>query len=303
MKKTLNLKLTAALAMACALAFPPAAGADAYRSLSLRIARSAVENSMKKIAVLDFAARGGAGKSETAYVAEKMGVQLAGNKAVSLIERALLEKVLKEAGLSSATGGAYDSTGVLGNMLSLDAVVTGVVFADGDTLRVFARLIEVKTGRVLLAVEDEAGRQEPDLLGGRLGDMEPPAVSFPELPAEWSSAVAVGSSANLRDALSDPEGGTCSARRDAVSRLNAELVDLKARYWAAKMKTPGFSGRTLTKNPGSEIGDAGVKARFYKLLTAYYRDASAARLDPGERSEVAALLRMEARVSDECGLY
>lgn len=302
MKKSLNFKLGAALAIACACAFPPFARADAYRALSRSIARCAVENSMRKIAVLDFAAKGGAGKSETAYVAEKMGVQLAGSKEVSIIERALLEKVLKEAGISSAAGG-YDSAEALKNMLSLDAVVTGVVFADGDTLRVFARLIEVKTGRVLLAAEDEAGRQEPDLLGGRLGDMEPPAVPFPELPGEWSFPAGAASRAALRDALSDSGAEPCQARRKAVNRLNAELVDSKARYWAARMKTPGFNRLALTKNPGSEIGDADVKARFYKLLAAYYRDASGAGLEAGERSEVAALLRMEARVSDECGLY
>ena len=298
MKKTLTVNVAAALALACAAAFPPCARADAYRALSTRIAGCAVENSLKKIAVLDFAARGGAGKSETAYVAEKMGVQLAGSKGVSLIERALLEKVLKEAGLSSA-GGGYDKAETLRNMLSLDGIVTGVVFADGDVLRVFARLIDVKTGRVLLAAEEEAARRTPDPLGGRFGDLEPPEVPFPDLPAEWNAA----SGAGLRDAISEPGNGPCAGRKSAVSRLNAELVDVKARYWALKMKAPGFSLRSLTKNPGSEIRDAVVKTRFYKLLTAYYRDGSGPRLGPEERAEVTDLLVMEARLYDECGSH
>ncbi|MDP2866548.1 MAG: hypothetical protein Q8O90_09910 [Elusimicrobiota bacterium] len=301
MKKTLNFKLTAALAIACSLAVPPACGADAYRALSMRIAKSAVENSIKKIAVLEFAAKGGAGKSETAYVAEKMGVQLAGSKIVALIERALLEKVLKEAGLSSAAG-ASDKTEILRNILSLDAVVTGVVFADGDTLRVFARLIDVRTGRVLLAAEEEAGRQQPDPLGGRFEDIELPDVSFPELPAGWNPFVAAAPRASFRDAVSDPVTGSCSGRRSVVNRLNAELVDLKARYWAIRMKTPGFDRRTLTRNPGSEIGDTEIKARFYKLLADYYRDGSAARLNPEERNEGADLIKMEAPISAERGL-
>lgn len=301
MKKPLNIRVTAVLAIACALAFPPAACADAYRALSMRIAKCAVENSMKKIAVLDFAAKGGAGKSETAYVAEKMGVQLAGSGAVTLIERTLLEKVLKEAGLSSAAG-AYDNTETLRNMLSLDAVVTGVVFADGDVLRVFARLIDVRTGRVLLAVEGETGRQTQDLLGGRLEDMEPPEVPFPELGAERESRLAAAPRAAFRDAVSDFETVACSGRRSLITRLNSELVDLKARYWAIRMKIPGFTMRSLTKNPGSEIGDPEVRARFYKLLAAYYKDSSGARLGPEERSEVAGLIKMETRISDECGL-
>ncbi len=302
MKKILNINLTAALALACALAFPTSARADGYGALSLRIARSAAEHSVKKIAGLDFSAKGGAEKSETAYVAEKIGVQLAGSRGVSLIERALLEKVLKEAGLSLGAGGAYDNAETLRNMLSVDAVVTGVVFADGEALRVFARLIDTKTGRVLIAAEALADRLPPSLSGGFSGDMEPPEVPFPELPSGWGGSSAV-TGASFRDAVSGSGSGSCSGRRSAAARLNAELVDAKARFWAAKMKTPGFSVRALTRNPGSEIGDPGVKARFYKLLTAYYKDHSGPGLEPEMNFEVENLIKLEERVSDECGVH
>jgi len=301
MKKILNINMTAALALACALAFPQSSRADGYGALSLRIARSAVEHSVKKIAVLDFSAKGGAEKSETAYVAEKIGVQLAGSRGVSLIERTLLEKVLKEAGLSLGAGGAYDNAETLRSMLSVDAVVTGVVFADGEALRVFARLIDTKTGRVLIAAEALADRLPPALSGGLSGDMEPPEVPFPELPAGWGDSPAV-TGASFRDAVSGSGSGSCSGRRSAAARLNAELVDAKARFWAARMKAPGFSLRALTRNPGSEIGDPGVKARFYKLLTAYYRDSGPG-LEPEKNSEVENLIKLEERVSDECGVH
>ena len=143
---------------------------------------------------------------------------------------------------------------------------------------------------MLLAAEDEARRQEPDLLGGRFGDMEPPAVPFPELPAEWGAPVAAAPRLSFRDAVSDPGTGSCSDRRSAVNRLNAGLVDPKARYWAIKMRTPGFNRRALTKNPGSEIGNPEVKAMFYKLLAAYYKDDRAVSLDQEERMEVADLI-------------
>ncbi|MDD5209258.1 MAG: CsgG/HfaB family protein [Elusimicrobiales bacterium] len=292
MKTVFKTRISAALALVCALSFP-AAGAEAYRSLSLRIAKCAAENSMKKIAVLDFAAKGGAERSETSYVAEKMGVQLAGSKAVSLIERALLEKVLKEAGLSAAAGGSGDNTEVLKNVLSVDAVVTGVVFADGETLRVFARLIDIKTGRVLLAAEAAAGRLSPPLPGGRLMNHDQPAEGgFPGSSVPRTS---------FRDALSDFENGSCAGKKSLVIRLNSELVDAKARFWAMKMGAPGFSRQSLTGNPGSEIKDPEVKTRFYRLLAAYYKDSSAARLAPEERSEVADLLKLETRISEECG--
>ncbi|MBI4349888.1 MAG: hypothetical protein HY550_00465 [Elusimicrobia bacterium] len=301
MKKTLTINVTAALALAGALAFPPSSRADGYGALSLRIARSAAENSVKKIAVLDFSAKGGAEKSETAYVAEKIGVQLAGSGGVSLIERALLEKVLKEAGLSLGAGGAYDGADTLRSMLSVDAVVTGVVFADGEELRVFARLIDTKTGRVLLAAEALADRLPPALSGWRSGDMEPPEVPFPELPDGWGGSAAPG--ASFRDAVSGSVSGSCSGRRSAAARLNAELVDAKARFWAARMKAPGFSLRTLTRNPGSEIGDPDVKARFYKLLAVHFRDRSGAGLDAETNFKVEDLIKLEERVSDECGVH
>ncbi|HBA61308.1 MAG TPA: hypothetical protein DCZ92_10935 [Elusimicrobia bacterium] len=301
MKRILNINITAALALASALALPLSSRADGYGALSLLIARSAAEHSVKKIAVLDFSAKGGAEKSETAYVAEKIGVQLAGSRGVSLIERTLLEKVLKEAGLSLGAGGAYDNAETLRGMLSVDAVVTGVVFADGEALRVFARLIDTKTGRVLIAAEALADRLPPAMSGGLSGDMEPPEVPFPELPSGWGSPSAV-TSASFRDAVSGSGSGSCAGRRSAAARLNTELVDAKARFWAARMKAPGFSLRALTRNPGSEIGDPGVKARFYKLLTAYYRDHSGPGLEPEKNFEVENLIKLEERVSDECGV-
>jgi len=303
MKTIIKIKFTAALAIACAFTVPAVASADGCKDLSVRIARSALENSMRKIAVLEFTSKGGAEKSETAYVAEKMGIHLSGSKTVALIERSLLEKVLKEARLSSSAGGALDKAEILRNILSIDAVVTGTVFADGDKLKVLARLIEIKTGRVLLAAEGETGRLAMEASDDLFRSMEPPEVPFPELPAEWNTAGALASRMAFRDAVADPSAESCSGRRRMVKRMNEELVDAKARYWAIKMKTPGFTRQSLTKNPGSEIEDPEVKGRFYKLLTAYYRSSGDADLGPEKSYEVADLIKMENRVSDECGIY
>ena len=281
MKNILSIKITSALALACSLALPQAAGADIYGALSSRIAGLAVESPAMKIAVLEFVAGGGAGKNETSYVAEKMGLRLAGNKAVNLIERPQLEKVLKEAGLSSAAGGADDRLESLGNMLSVDAVVAGVVFAAGEKLRVFARLIDIKTGRVLLAAEGDAG----------------------SLPAGWEASRLSGSGGGFRDAVADTEDASCSGRRARIGRLNAELVAEKARYWSLRMRAPGFGRKSLTKNPGSEIEDPAVRSRFYRLLEVYYAAGDESFSGPGKRAEVAGLIKMEAEAYDECGPY
>ncbi len=299
-----GLKLFVRLAAVFALVSCTATvNAGGYENLSAQIIKCAEINALKKIAVLEFTARGGADKSDSEYAAEKIGLYLAGSKITSLIERTLLERVLKETRLSSVADGIADKAAILKNMLSLDAVVTGAVFADGEKLKVLARLIELKTGRVLMAAEAEAGRLPPNLPDNDFSDMEPPAVSFPELPAEWNDSGPFASRAAFRDAVADSEVRSCLDRRRMLGTLNSELVDAKARYWAIKMKTPGFNRAGLTRNPGSEIMDTGVKARFYKLLAAYFERGESAHPGLGKISAVSALMKMEKQVADECGLY
>ncbi|PIU17963.1 MAG: hypothetical protein COT18_11510 [Elusimicrobia bacterium CG08_land_8_20_14_0_20_59_10] len=296
-------KFIAGLAAVCALvSSPAAAAAGGYENLSARIIKCAEVNLLKKIAVLEFSAKGGAGKSDSDYAAEKIGLNLAGSKKTALIERSLLARVLKEMHLSSAAGGMADKAGILKNMLSLDAVVTGTVFPDGDKLKVLARLIELKTGRVLLAVEAVAGRLPHSAFDSGFGGMELPEVPFPDLNAEWNSSGPALPRARYRDAPADHDKQSCSGRRRILARLNSELVDAKARYWAIKMKAPGFSRESLKRNPGSEIGDPGVKTKFYELLAAYYHAPVLMHPESEKLSAVFTLLAMEKEVSNECGL-
>ncbi|MCX5793546.1 MAG: hypothetical protein NTY45_15205 [Elusimicrobia bacterium] len=105
----------------------------------------------------------------------------------------------------------------------------------------------------------------------------------------------------LRDAVADP-GNSCPDRQSRLAKLNSELVDAKAWYWALRMKTPGFSAQNLERNPGSEIADPGLKARFYKLLAFFYETGTAMPPDQERLSAVIALIKMERKVADECGL-
>ncbi|MCX5792899.1 MAG: hypothetical protein NTY45_11905 [Elusimicrobia bacterium] len=299
--KNKRFKLSAGLAAACMLSsFPAAAGAGGYKDLSAQILRCAETNALKKIAVLEFSAKGGAGKGDTEYAAEKIGLYLAGSEKTALIERALLDRVLKETRFSSAAGGMADRTEILKNMLSLDAVVTGTIFPGGKKLRVLARLIELKTGRVLMAAEAEAGRLPPGAVDGGAAGVEASGVAFPELPAQWTPAAAAGARAGFRDAVAEPVNRSCPDRRRLLAKLNAGLVDAKAWYWALRMKSPGFTIQSLKRNPGSEIGDPGVKARFYKLLAFYGETGTSMPPEPARISEVFVLMKMEKQVSDEC---
>ncbi|OGR76166.1 MAG: hypothetical protein A2X32_02750 [Elusimicrobia bacterium GWC2_64_44] len=265
-----------------------AAGADC-KGFSARVVSYSEASDIGRISVLGFVPKGGVEKNEADYISEKLAACLAGHRKPALIERALLEKVLKEARLSSSGADAQGKAAGLADIFSVDAVVTGTVFAAGGKLKVLTRLIELKTGRVLLAEQSEAEREWPQF----------PDPSGTEL--DWDSPAWPLPPADLRDALAEPERESCSARKSRLSGLNSELVEAKALYWAAKMKEPGFTVRGLTRNPGTEITDPGVKARFYRLLEAYYRSDSAGAPSPEKLAAVHDLVAEENRVYNECG--
>ncbi len=317
--KLISSGLVAILTVACLAALPAclaaAGGENAYIKLSQEIIRYARTNAVNKLAVLDFEARGQAGKTEAEYVSEKLGTYLAGRKSPALIERALLEKVLKEAKLSSAADNPAGSPQMLQDIFSIDAIVTGTVFAGGGRLKILARLIDIKTGRVLFSDEAETATEQPD-----------PPASFSDLREAagasplYASAPAAGAHLDLPGFADPAEGDTfvdtapdlrerpaayndssCTYRQQQLTKLNSELVDTKAKYWADKMKEPGFNARGLRKNPGSEISDPQLKARFYKLLKRYDQDPPAPP-EPEQLAKVINLIAYENRLDNDCAL-
>jgi len=281
-----------ALAFFCGPLFcARAAGGDGpdCGGFAARVARFCEANGIERIAVLGFAGKGGVEKNETDYISEKLAACLAGQRKPALIERALLEKLLKEARLSSSAEAARNKAADLAEIFSVDAVVTGTVFAAGGKLKVMTRLIALRTGRVLLAEQSETEREWPQF------------PDSPGLELDWDSPAWPLPPADLRDAIAEPGRESCAARKTRLSGLNSELVEAKALYWAAKMKEPGFSIRGLTRNPGTEIADPEVKARFYRLLDAYYRSYSAGPPAPDKLAAVTDLVAEENRVYDECG--
>lgn len=245
-------------------------------------------NDINKITVLGFTGRDGVQKSETDYISERTAACLAGHKKPALIDRALLAKALKGTRLSSSAGPDGDKARMIKAIFSIDAVVTGTVFAAGHKLKVLAKLVDVNSGRVLLAEESESEREW---------------ARFPEVPGlelEWDDTEWPLPPPDLRDAISEPGQGSCADRKMRLTGLNSELVEAKALYWAARMKEPGFSVRGLSRNPGTEIADPEVKARFYKLLESYFRADYTGPPDPDKTASVLDLIAEEKLVRDEC---
>lgn len=289
-----GIKLIFAATVLLGTAGAACAAANPYKNLSEEIARAAAENAVRRVAVLAFEGRGGAGRNEGAFVTEQVSAALSATKKVSLIERALLENVLRETRLASAAGGG----GAYKEMFSVDAVVAGIIFPDGEKLKVFIKLIEVSSGRVLLSKVAEGAR----LSGGFIESMSD-ALGLPDVPMPSVSDVAEfsGAPADLRDAVAVPVPGACVERRMLLAGMNEELVNDKALYWAAKMSEPGFSVSSLRSNPGSEIADLELRRHFYKLLKKYYAAGYAAGPRPEKRGKLARLMWMEDLTARECG--
>ncbi|HNW44457.1 MAG TPA: hypothetical protein PKI19_08125 [Elusimicrobiales bacterium] len=306
--------LAAALVALCLWARPASAASDgsaAYSGLAARVAAYARTGNIQKIVVADFAARGGASSAAAEYVSEKISAALVNGAGPALVEREYIKKIMREVRASTAAAGAAYREKLAGELGSVDAVVTGSVFAAGDEVRIMLRLVDAKKGTVLFSAEataqsawQEAGAAAAAAprAGGGIYQLtaELPGILVPVVPAGWTAEAPSARPADLRDALSDSSGNSCAARRQRLAGRNAALVDAKARYWALKMKAPGWSGPGLRENPGSEIEAPEVQARFYKLLAGYYKSELPARLEAGELAKVTGLLEAEELFSGEC---
>ncbi|HAF95706.1 MAG TPA: hypothetical protein DER10_00870 [Elusimicrobia bacterium] len=205
--KSINSKTAAAFAMACVMALPAYLAAsdtdigdEIYRDLSMKIVRYANAGNINRIIIAGFTAEGGVEKREAEYISEKITAQLGDQTTPALIERSSFERVLLEARASSAANSSPATRKKFQDLLSVDAVVTGAVLTTGGKLKIQARLVDIKTGKVLFMTEGEAGREwvkssETRTASRWGGDYS----SNPELPG-----ILVADSPTNRDAASQP---------------------------------------------------------------------------------------------------
>lgn len=276
---------------ALALLAPAAMGGE-YDRLASELAKAARASGVKRVAVLPFQGLEAKDAGGGRLVAERLVAPLSQEKGLVVVERTLLDSVLSEQRLQSSGLVDMRTLRELGRLLDADAVVAGAVASlRGDRAEIDARLIESESGRVLGAVTARVEKDWPEgsLLdqAGGWGPALPPLPSF-EAPllASWDA----------RDAVAEQ---SCRDARERVDREESRLVELKARYWAQRLRGGLEPGR-LKRNPGSEIKDAELRARFYALL----RRESAApgpalRSDELERLKDG-LARIE-RLSSACG--
>ncbi len=309
--------IAAILVVAAALTLPAAAsGMEASEAISIKIVRYAAANGLNRIVMDGFTAEMGAQAAEADYIAGRLTAFLAGNKTPTLIDRPFFERVLREARAAGAAKTGPEGMKQFKTILVVDALIAGTVQAAGDKLQIMVRLIDAKTGALLFVTAGEAEREwlkPPKIRTARHRsgiftiNPEIPGILVPDGFSGTKAEPLASLPDDFRDAVSDfqsqhdtDEPGSCAVRRRRLSRLNADLVDAKAGYWAYKMKEPGSSFPGLGENPGSEIDEPGTKIRFYKQLAAYYKARPTPVPAPVVLSKVLSLIAEERQFADDC---
>jgi TolB-like protein len=242
--------LTTALALL--LAVPPARSGD-FDKLAAQLSHSAKAHGRARIAILPFQVIGGKGSTSGRIVSERLVGPMMNGGEVEVVERAMLESVMREQQLQFS--GAVDARSVkeIGKILNVDAVITGTVIAlKDDRVEVNARLIDTESAKILFAGETKV---EQDWNESLFDD------------ASWGSGSSWPSVPNfdLAATASAADWGGCLGVPDKIDVLERSVTDLKARFWAAKLRA-GLDGASLKRNPGSEIRNPEIRAEFYKSL-------------------------------------
>lgn len=267
------------------------ASADAYERLAGELSRSALDAGTRRVAVLPFQASGGGRVSGGLAISERLVSRLVSQRGLEVVERTLLDGVYKELELGSR--GVVDASQArqMGRVLGVQAIVTGSFFNVGaGTLEVHARLIDAENARILGAssvrVKQEWQEEGMSLGSGWTWDIQPPRLEdFPVVRL-------------LPDPFKDETD--CSGWEGRVDGLQASTLELRARYWAGRLREPGFRVSDLRRNPGSDIRSLSARQGFYKrvkeLYDAGYRDALASR----DNEQLESSDRLAARLTEGC---
>lgn len=262
-----------ALILLSMTAAPALAGAE-LGGMARELASAARAAGMQRVAVTGFDPANGRDDGTGAAISERLTVALARTRRVQAVERRLLPRLMEEHALGRS--GATSSAHRLGRVLPVDGLITGTWIPAPGGVRLLARLVQVESGLIVGASEMELELDSPP----SLISLDPFSVPVPVLSAPFPGEEAEPSLAALRDAPASP-AGSCEDAADRVDALEESVLELKARYWAARLRA-GVDGRSIRSNPGSTITDPLLKRRFYERLKAWHASAEVPPLTPVE---------------------
>jgi len=146
-----SIKIGLSLLLINSLAFGASNLESGVQELGVEISKSMINKKKTKLAIIEFSDLGDNVNDLGRYLAEKLISELfkLNSNGFSIIERRQLAKVLREQKLS--TSGLIDAKAMqkVGNLLGVDAIVTGSIADLGNIIEINARVISVETGDVI----------------------------------------------------------------------------------------------------------------------------------------------------------
>lgn len=282
----MDLKALAGALLLLASAARPAR-ADAMRGLGRELADAARAAGLKRVAVSRLDSSRGDDGAEGALLTERLTTALVRSGKVQAVERSLLPKLMEERSL--ARTGALEKDADQGSRLArVDGIVMGTYRSSGKIVRVALRVVDYKTGVIVGAVEGELEREGQSVLA----DMDPFEVPVPVMSGRFDF--------ETRDAVADAPRN-CAGSSSRINALEESILDIKARYWARRLKD-GLPAGELKVNPGSTIPDSALKARFYETLKRWYDSGDIPALT---KAEVARFVKADGEaysLYQECGI-
>jgi TolB-like protein len=261
------------LALLCAAA---PGRADGFSALGKELSKAARKSGMQRVVVLPFSPGDSSSAKDGWVVAEKLTTQVVRSGEVRAVERSLLSNLLEEQRLGR-TGMLDQSTlKKLGRVSTAEGVITGSFVTLGREIAIQARLIDVETGIIVAASERRVEKDWFENL--EAAQAKPPLwVAAPEFMVE-APAFPEEQTPDLRDSVAED---SCSGAAERVDGLNRAILDIKARYWALKLRG-GLKLASLAHNPGSEISDPLLKDEFYDRMKSWYAREDIPKLTPVE---------------------
>lgn len=181
MKKAIHACIFLLIACPAATMAIPQGGLDQpIAELSRQISNEIIENRKTRIAVVEFANIRGEITDVGRLLSEELITRLYQTKKFRVIERQLLNKVIAEQKLSLTGTIDPQSAQRLGELLGVDAIVSGTVTDLGQNMRVNARLINTQTGEIFAAASTQVPKSALGNLVDDAGPSSPPIASKPK---------------------------------------------------------------------------------------------------------------------------
>jgi TolB-like protein len=159
--------------------------ADQYALLAQEIADAGSSINNKKIAIIPFSyADGREAAKDGSVVSERITMKLIKLQKFEIVERSMLDKVMKELKLQNSGGMDVGSTQQLGKLLGVEAIVTGtLVEMQAGKIEVNARLIKTETAQAIGASQVTV---EKDWIGDAATPQEQPQAQVqPQQPVYY----------------------------------------------------------------------------------------------------------------------